>query len=181
MTLKFLGSRKASLQRSTAHWLSMPPTSPFALKTRKAPSIFSLMCLQHLAPDFFFHKLAVEGKSWPRGQKTTPREVAIRWCPGRAGILGNEAAEALAKAACVAPALHLALSTSRARREVKAQYEASVALYWAKNAQSRYKELGIGPNTKITIELARLGRRTIRYLLAARSGHDDFADYHRWF
>ena len=116
-----------------------------------------------------------------RGQNTTPVEVAVRRCPGHAGILGNEAADALAKAACGAPASNSELSVARAKIKVKAQYEASVILYWAENSPSRYKELGIGPNTKITIKLARLGRRTLRYLPAARSGHGDFADYHRRF
>ena len=39
-----------------------------------------------------------------RGQNTTPWEVAVRWCLGHADIIGYEAADALAKSTCAAPA-----------------------------------------------------------------------------
>ena len=62
---------------------------------------------------FNFRKLAVNRRRRPCGQNTSPREVAVLWCLGLAGIFGNEVADALAKAACAAPALHSELSVAK--------------------------------------------------------------------
>ncbi|KAI0996303.1 hypothetical protein K3495_g11875 [Podosphaera aphanis] len=112
---------------------------------------------------------------------TNQGAVDVRWCLGHVGTTGNEAADALAKSACATPAPFLPPSIARAKRNIKIHYEASVASCWAQNAPKRYKELGIGTNSHISFELARLSRRALGSLFAARSGHGDFANYHRRF
>lgn len=123
-------------------------------------------------------------RSWPsrnRARYTEPGRVSVRWCPAHSGIPGNEKADALAKAACTITAPNLAPSIARARRIVNLRYEASASEYWSRNAPDRYRALRIGPSSRITPELASMDRRSLGLLLAARSGHGDFAAYHRRF
>ena len=128
-----------------------------------------------------FRKLAASWSNRKRAPCTRAEIVSVRWCPGHSGIPGNEAADSLAKAACLIPTSFLPLSIARAKRKVAQLYEASTNAFWEREAPSRYKELGIGPSSGITPELKGLNRRTFGALIAARSGHGDFALYHRRF
>ncbi|KAI1002061.1 hypothetical protein K3495_g6142 [Podosphaera aphanis] len=128
-----------------------------------------------------FQELSNSWTTRNRCSFTQPGTVDRRWCPAHVGILGNETADSLAKLACEFPAPPLAPSIARAKREIKARYEASVATYWSRNASDRYRKLRIKANAKISPELASIDRRTICLLLVARSGHGDFAEYHRRF
>ncbi|KAI1000484.1 hypothetical protein K3495_g7710 [Podosphaera aphanis] len=128
-----------------------------------------------------FRELASSWTQRSRSQNTLPGSVNVRWCPGHVGIPGNEIADALAKSACTTQSPILPTSIARAKRDVKARYQSHVSAYWQENAPTRYKDLGINLNAKISPELASLDRRTIGLLIAARTRHGDFADYHRRF
>ncbi|KAI0994174.1 hypothetical protein K3495_g14007, partial [Podosphaera aphanis] len=128
-----------------------------------------------------FRELAFSWTQRSRSQNTLPGSVNVRWCPGHVGIPGNEIADALAKSACTTQSPILPTSIARAKRDVKARYQSHVSAYWQENAPTRYKDLGINFNAKISPELASLDRRTLGLIIAARTGHGDFADYHRRF
>ena len=95
-------------------------------------------------------------------------------------LLGSQALCGLRKAQHI-PASSLAPSISRAKRDTKIRYPNSATIYWMQNAPERYRMLEIRENIGNSPELRNLDRRTLGLLLAARSGHGDFADYHRRF
>lgn len=128
-----------------------------------------------------FRQLAASWINRTRASCTKAGAVSVRWCPGHSGIPGNEAADALAKSACLMTALPLSPSIARAKREISLLYNASTTAYWDREGPTRYKELGIGPSLGISPELKGLSRRALGALIAARSGHGDFAQYHRRF
>ena len=59
----------------------------------------------------------------------------------------------------------------------KARYSEAFQRYWANCAPARYRALGISLAPGLPWEL-RLPRAFLGRLLAARSGHGDFAEYH---
>lgn len=128
-----------------------------------------------------FHQLAETWSHRELSLNSHQGQVSIRWCPSHSGIAGNETADNLAKAACKDSSPNLPMTIARAKRKIRENYETLIIDYWKENAPARYKELLIGPNSKITKELSNLSRRSLAYILAARSGHGDFADYHRRF
>ncbi|KAI0998601.1 hypothetical protein K3495_g9595 [Podosphaera aphanis] len=117
---------------------------------------------------------------WTRRVQAAATEagtVQVRWIPGHQGIPVNERADKLAKEACDLEKCNTEASVARARSLLEEGYRQDFAAYWERNAPKRYQNLHIGISPRIPPELLLL-RRSLGKLLAARSGHGDFADYH---
>ncbi|POS81939.1 hypothetical protein EPUL_005681, partial [Erysiphe pulchra] len=108
-------------------------------------------------------------------------QVIVRWIPSHQHILGNERADSLAKQACVEETSRNSVSIARAKRLAQDRYNESTVEYWQTKAPERYRRLDIRINTKMPAELFLLPQNSLGKLLAARSGHGDFAEYHRRF
>ncbi|WPJ65413.1 hypothetical protein SMAC4_13919 [Sordaria macrospora] len=68
----------------------------------------------------------------------------------------------------------LAHSRRIAKREARTDFKA----WWAANKPESYADYRLGVSIKPNDELKELDRRSLHHLLAARSGHGDFKDYH---
>lgn len=107
-------------------------------------------------------------------------KLETRWTPGHVGILGNEAADQLAKKATLLTREEQQLATvSWARRQNWQERKQMFADWWAKNCPPSYQHLDLAVG-KGNPELT-LTRRMLHRLLAERTGHGDFAEYHRRF
>ncbi|CCC05734.1 hypothetical protein SMACR_10091 [Sordaria macrospora] len=112
-----------------------------------------------------------------------PDLVSVRWVPGHKGITGNGIADELAKAGAEGGEVvneglaTLAHSRRLAKREARTDFKA----WWAANKPESYADYRLGVSTKPNDELKELDRRSLHHLLAARSGHGDFKDYHERF
>ncbi|KAJ6438033.1 ABC transporter [Purpureocillium lavendulum] len=112
---------------------------------------------------------------------TTHGAVEVRWIPGHTNIAGNEQADALAKAATSLPEPADALPTlAHLRRTARQQPRDAFEAWWDASAPDQYKPLHLKPAIGCPPELE-LPRPLLHHLLAARSRHGDFADYHERF
>ena len=112
---------------------------------------------------------------------TSHGKVTVRWIPGHADILGNEQADALAKAGCTKPEPINALPTlAFLRRTARKQPRDAFEAWWTQTEPERYKPLGLKTTTRCPLEL-KLPRPILHHLLAARTHHGDFAAYHERF
>ena len=109
------------------------------------------------------------------------RDVYPRWCPGHMGIPGNEAADAQAKRGCLLPRPPRAQpSLAFVRREARQWAETNFAHWWSLHRHPSYERWEIKPTLKAPQTLYNT-RSDLHRLLAIRSGHGDFADYHeKW-
>jgi ribonuclease HI len=109
-----------------------------------------------------------------------PHQVSVKWCPGHSNIFGNELADLLAKQGANLPVPEHLPSVSYRRRQVKGQIAVDYQQWWQGIERVGYSSLGLHAELRKLPELA-LPRRYLGYLLAARSHHGDFADYHERF
>ena len=124
--------------------------------------------------------------TWPsrptRCRAIPPGQVLVHWIPGHAGTAGNEQADAQAKKGA---GFSISLTNPHparlawAQRTLKESFWQRFETYWTENAPQQYKDLSIRLDRR-PHELS-LPRATLGRLLAARSGHGDFAQYHERF
>lgn len=106
--------------------------------------------------------------------------VTVKWIPGHMDIEGNEAADKLAKQGALAEASGQHTPTiSWVKRHLKAQKKREFDDWWKDQAEQRYQFVGTHAVSKKPLSSHK--RKTLHRLLAARSGHGDFADYHERF
>ena len=120
-----------------------------------------------------FHRIAAESGC----------QVTVTWIPGHKGIPRNERADWLAKKALqdLPPTDSIRPYTMAAiKRKVTSLQESNVKKWWQKNAPEQYSTLGLHMRRRKPPEL-QLPRQLHHTLVAARTGHGDFASYHRRF
>ena len=111
-------------------------------------------------------------------------EVFVKWVPGHSGIQGNVEADSIARSALrglpnleIKPGL---LTLAYLRRLMNQRQQALLDNWWEEACPSRYRELDLLMRRRKPPELA-LSRRLLRELIAARTGHGNFAAYYRRF
>ncbi|OAA58356.1 hypothetical protein LEL_10886 [Akanthomyces lecanii RCEF 1005] len=115
-----------------------------------------------------------------RGDKTArdvKSDLAMR--PWTHGDTGNERADELAKLGCSKDTISIP-TAAHIRRLAREWLPRAVSQWWKENASAKYSALGLSFSTQVTPELD-LPRRLLGHLLAARTGHGDFAAYHERF
>ncbi len=128
-----------------------------------------------------FERLRHEWATRERAGCARPGVVEIRWVPGHRNIPGNELADRLAKAACSLPPDNKEATLAAARRLLKDRYISALKSHWDTNAPRRYQDLEIPAQGSPPLQELRIPRAALGALLAARSGHGDFANYHERF
>ena len=107
--------------------------------------------------------------------------VEVHWIPGHADIPGNEEADALAKAgASLLEPADDAPTLAHLRKTARQRPKEAFKAWWESSAPEQYKDLDLVATTCCPPELA-LSRPLLHHLLAARTRHGDFADYHERF
>ncbi|KJZ69972.1 hypothetical protein HIM_10643 [Hirsutella minnesotensis 3608] len=102
-------------------------------------------------------------------------DTHVHWVPGHADIPGNDRADELAKTGAALPAPTKDITTlAYLRRKAKADAASRFEAWWQAET---YRGLKL-KTTKCPKELAEVTRERLHHLLAARSRHGDFAQYH---
>jgi hypothetical protein len=109
-----------------------------------------------------------------------PGMIRVRWCPGHTGIEGNELADQLAKEGAKMPVGDNLPTVSYCRRHMRSLLAIAFQRWWDEVDRETYRGLQLKAELKKLPELT-LQRRQLGYLLAARTRHGDFADYHERF
>ncbi|KAI9034981.1 ribonuclease H family protein [Aspergillus affinis] len=112
---------------------------------------------------------------------TGSSSVRICWVPGHMQIPENEAADqATKKGAGILSSLANKHSYASLRRQTKDDAISALQEYWQLKAPQSYQDLWIAKSPRCPAEL-KLPRHLLARILAARTGHGDFAAYHERF
>lgn len=141
-----------------------------------------VVCLDNLAADTCLQG-TVSGSSQVvflefQALALTHGATQVRWIPGHTSIPGNEQADVLAKAGSSLPSPPDATPTlAFLRRVARQRPRQAFELWWSETAPEKYRPMNLKATTKCPPEL-KLPRAALHHLLAARSHHGDFAEYH---
>ena len=107
--------------------------------------------------------------------------VSVRWIPGHESIQGNEEADEQAKRGAALPTpSDNPPSLAWVQRQAKAMTKRDYTKWGEDNLPTLYQTLGLKVTMGCPKELT-TPRATLHHLLAARSGHGDFSEYHERF
>lgn len=110
--------------------------------------------------------------------------VEVKWVPGHSKINGNEEADSEARAALhdlptrETPPGYITLAYLR--RLMHQRRQTLIDEWWSTACPARYRDLDLQMRRRKPPELS-LPRHLLHQLIAARTGHGDFAAYHRRF
>lgn len=109
-------------------------------------------------------------------------KIKIYWVPSHAGISGNLLADSEARrgAAMLLSDQHQKHSLASLQKWQIAQIKSSRDRWWEIHAPRSYTQLEINSAPLLPKEL-HLSRRSLGQLIASRTGHGDFANYHTRF
>jgi ribonuclease HI len=129
-----------------------------------------------------FQQLSIQWKEASSLLNLSYKPLEVRWIPGHSGVVGNELADQLAKQGATINGSHIPPSPSYLRREAKQKLRADTSAAYIKTASQAYHDLNIRPHTKHShAQEHNLPRWILGRLIAACTGHEDFAAYHERF
>ena len=113
-------------------------------------------------------------------------DIRVKWCPGHCNITGNELADKLAKTGarlkdvdkdCTPTAYGVKSLARKMTRDLRKNWWSQAEL----DLSERYRSWGLMYHIRCPKELDVLTRPALHRYLAIRTGHGDFAWYHRRF
>jgi hypothetical protein len=126
-----------------------------------------------------FQQLSIQWKEALSLLNLLYKLLEVRWILGHSGVVGNKLTDQLAKQGAPINSSHIPPSPSYLRREAKQKLHADTSAAYIKTAPQAYRDLNIRPHTKS--QEHNLPRWILGRLIAACTGHRDFAAYYERF